>query len=410
MANKIVKVTIRLKDEFSRGLGKISSGLKRFASGSTSLISKVTKSFFSLKGAIASVTGVGGIGLLIKKSIQAASSTNQLKIRLGAVIESAEEAEKRFKEIKELGKLTPFDTEELIKAEILLRAVGKASDENLRQVGEAAFAMNRSIVDVAKSVGSLEAETLKPFGIFLKTVGDEFTFNFRDKGGEAFEVITEGADEAREALTDIFGQKFGGTLEKASASIAGKWEAFNESVQEAFGTIGERLLPTASRVLTQATEALNSLVGSGRLEEFGDRIARAAEGLVKWLLDVKPTFASVTSKLKDAAFFIGETIGDVAGSAFLRRVKGEAEQLVINTGFGGTSGMSPNLFKVPTAKGGPFTSLDPSAGGNITTGAPFLPPGSIAANNAASAASRVGSTLNNPQKVFVVNQVEGGFQ
>ncbi|MDH3563459.1 MAG: hypothetical protein OEN49_08720, partial [Gammaproteobacteria bacterium] len=264
----------------------------------------------------------------------------------------------------------------------------------------------RSVEDVALAVASLESETLKRFGIRLRTVGDQFTFQFRDKAGDALEVVAKGADAAREALTDIFGQKFGGSLVKASDTIAGKWSTFKDAVQESFATIGMRLLPAMSRVLTIATDALNSLIGSGRLEKLGDRLAKGAEDLIDWLLKIKPTFTGVGNALKSAAVEAGKLFAvgvlKAVGSLPGMLVRGVGDAL---------KGIPVSSPEVQSALSGTF----PISNGSLPTpvpsrGFPAPPPGSIAAQNAASAASRItGNSLNNPSFVKVVNQNETGF-
>ncbi|MDH3380147.1 MAG: hypothetical protein OEQ39_24765, partial [Gammaproteobacteria bacterium] len=312
---------------------------------------------------------------------------------------SAEEAEKRFKEIRKFAASTPLQLEDLVKAEILLKAVGAASEENLKQVAEVATVMGRSVEDVALAVGSLEAETLKRLGIELKKTGDKFEFNFRDKAGKALKVVANGAEEARESLTEVFGQKFGGGLEKSSATIAGKWSTFKDAVKEAFATIGARLLPTASRVLTQATDALNSLIGSGRLEAMGDAIARAADNLIDWLGDVNPTFDSVKEKLQEAGASIGKAIVDgalAAGKGVLSRLFGPLFQEVP-----GAAAARLENFKVPQVSQSVLDRFNASGAINLVP--PDFGNAAIASANSARAQDRLGSSMNNPNFTYVVN-------
>jgi len=408
MANKIVKVTIKLKDEFSAKLSKISNSLKKFGSGAIAIASKVGASFLKLGGVLGGLA-VAGFGALIKASVGAASSYETLQLRLEAVSGSAEFAEKRFKEIRKFAASTPLELEDLVKAEVLLKAVGAASQENLQQVAEVASVMGRSVEDVALAVGNLESETLKRFGIQLKKTGKDFEFNFRDKAGKALKVMAHGAEEAREALTDIFGQKFGGSLVKASNTIAGKWSTFKDSVKEAFATIGEQLLPTMSRVLTQAIAALTSLIGSGRLELFGKKIADGANNLIDWAASLVPIFSKIKN---DFTGSLAKAMG-IAAEAAGRVIGGWIQQAVIDI-LPGVSGTAPLRLNTPTVSQSKLNSLSPIEQArfelNQATASPGFAPGSIAAQNAASAASRItGNSLNNPSFVKVVNQNETGF-
>jgi len=405
MPNKVVKITIRLKDEFSAGLSKLSRGLKTFSEKGAGLIGKISKSFFSLKNAIVATATAGGIGLLIKNSIRAASEFETLKLRLEAVSGSAVLAEKRFKEIRKFAASTPLNLDDLVKAEILLTSVGAASQENLRQVAEVASVMGRSVEDVALAVASLEGETLKRFGIQLRKTGDEFRFQFRDKAGKALEVVAKGAEEAREALTDIFSTKFGGSLEKASQTILGKWTTFKDTVKEAFATIGQRLLPVASKVLTQATDALNSLIGSGKIGKFGDRLAKGAEELIAWLEKVTPTFDGVNDSLKVAATEAGKNfakgIFDLLLSLPGKLVRFTGDVIAEKFPVSSAAVQDARFRNLPIA--GPLPLPSPAAGIAASQG-------SIVGKNHNRAEMRLGSSQNEPLFVQEVKPPEVGFR
>jgi len=290
---KQVKVIVKLVDNLTGGLGKMQSRLHGFATKGAAVVSKLTKSFVRL-AKVGIAGAAAGFAAIISKSVQTAASYQALQTRLEAVLGAGQNAEKVFKEIRKFAASTPLQLEDLIKAKILLESVGTSGMASLKGVAAAAATMGRSVEDVALAVTSLESESLKKLGIQLRTSGEEFTFNFRDKAGDAVTTVVNGVEEAREALTGIFGEKFGAGLKAASEDIAGQWSTFKDNVNDAFAVIGTQLLPVIEKGLNAASEAIKGLIADGTLERFGQKIADVFGSLERLPDKIRDAFNSLT--------------------------------------------------------------------------------------------------------------------
>lgn len=217
-------------------------------------------------GAAAGATAFGAM------AIRSAAGMETLQGRLEAVMGSAARAAKAFKETQAFAAATPFETDDLVDARIVLEGIGVSGVSALKSAANAAAAMGRNVTDVAAVIASMETEPLRRLGISLARDGEKATIQFRDKMGKMHTVVSEGALEMRQALLGVFDLKFGGATDKLAATYYGLASTLKDSIQLAFGGIGKGLLPAAKSFVKYISDGISELTETGKLEEIGKRI------------------------------------------------------------------------------------------------------------------------------------------
>ena len=77
MANQDVRISIKAVDKTRAGFSSVTKGLK-----------SVAGAVFSMKSAIASAVGIGGIGLMIQQSLKATDALAKTATRIGTTTEA----------------------------------------------------------------------------------------------------------------------------------------------------------------------------------------------------------------------------------------------------------------------------------------------------------------------------------
>ena len=280
---------------------------------------------------------VGGIAGIISggyAAIKAAASYEQLQVRLEAVLGSAKQAAKMFKELRKFAASTPLQLEDLVKAKIILEGVGVTGMKAFKGVAETSAAMGKSIEEVALAVASLENETLKRLGIQLRMTGDEFRFTFRDKAGNQIEKLITGIDEARIGLTEIFSTKFGGGLERASETLTGRLSTFVDKFKEIMAQIGDQMLPSIKRGFAAINTEMDRLAASGLLSSASGLFA-AVKGIGSLIIAAfkaggLAAAAIIVNKLSELPFPFGQgksLSNDPVADAFKKYGNAFAEEM-----------------------------------------------------------------------------------
>ena len=254
------------------------------------------------------VAGVAA-GAFAALGVSASASMEQVKLRLEGMSSGAEDFASSWKEVNDLFLRSPLELEPLIAAKTLLKGFGVESEGALKAVSNAAVMMGRSVEDMAMVIGSMETKPLRRLGIEASKLGEQFTFQFRDRAGKAMSVVTQGMDAARKAALQIMQIKFGGSLEKMAKTWAGAMSTFGGVRKQALADLFEPLKQRALPVLVKINDTLIAMIESGRLKELG---AQALATASKWgraflnMLDSVATFATnLFGSFKTAAIVIG---------------------------------------------------------------------------------------------------------
>lgn len=359
--SKIVEYLIRIKDETQAGFNRFRGNLqamKREAEQSTQEVqsrfsrmsSGIQSSFNALSTRVTAVFGVirtaalgltavfGTLSAGIFASARSAGQYEILKLRLQAVTGSALEAEKVFTRLRKFSEGTPLDLKSIVEAEILLRSFGVTGEDSISKIAGAAVVFQRNISDIANSIGSLNSQSLRSLGIQLNTLGDQFTFTFRDaaRGGEEVIRVFNGMSAARKGLVDILGASGEPLLGEASNTLFGALSTLRDNIGNLFASIGQGFIVQLTQAVQNLTGAVQKLEQSDFVNKLGNHIGyfigritkivdlmseplfkeQGKQELNNLFSDIAGVFGGiVVSVLIESARFIGNLIGKGMGDA-----------------------------------------------------------------------------------------------
>jgi hypothetical protein len=254
MAN-LGKITVNIvvaTKEFIRQMKEVGESLKRFsvnihrimttASKAINLLllplKKLTKGFLILK---ASMYAVG------LTSLKAAADFEKLHVRLITVLQSAEEANKVFKEIQEFSVITPFHIEELVDVRTRLEAIGITGHEALVRVATGAAATNTSVSQLADTLMSMN---LRPLRRRLAGVLEEF----QRRVPEDFRQSAKSFKDAQLLLLDLIAEKWPGAIERASQTFWGLTSTLQDNIRVLRAEFGKQFLGPSKLFLKDLIE------------------------------------------------------------------------------------------------------------------------------------------------------------
>lgn len=265
-----------------RGIGVGVTGIANAAALTGRTVGSTFRVMSSVAGAVFAplrYAGIAALGLggafaaIAAKSLSAAGDVETLQMRLEGVTGSAETAKRLFEETSRMAGPTPFGADELIEARILLEGLGVSGAKALTSIIDAASIMGRQVPDVASILGSMETEPLRRMGIMLKTEGEKFEFEFRDRVGKTVKLAVEGRGKAQQELLKIFDLKFGGSAAKFAASWQGNMSTLKQMINRTFASFGKGLEPAAIGFVSAINAGLEKTIASGKLQEWGTAIA-----------------------------------------------------------------------------------------------------------------------------------------
>lgn len=262
--------------------------------------------------ATAAILGIGAAGATIGIRTNAGLETAELQFR--TLLGSADAAKERVASLFEFAKVTPFETEPIIKASRLLQTFGGdalAAESNLRLVGDAAAATNAPIDELAFWVGRAYAaiQAGQPFGEAAARL-QELAILSPDARTRMEELQDTGADvsEVWGILEQELG-KFNGAMLLQAESWVGLTSTAQDWIALTSGDVFRPLFDSAKNML-------------GALLELGDSTA------VQDLLDAITGLVDKGSA--KAEEFVQTVIGKINGTDFgelIGRFQGLGEQI-----------------------------------------------------------------------------------
>jgi hypothetical protein len=179
----------------------------------------------------------GGIGWLIGDTIKTASTFEQLQIQLEGTEGSAQKAKDALAWVAKFAKDTPYDLTQV--ADAFARAKQQGIDPMhgaMTALGDAAGASRKELKDAVDAVADAqrgEYERLKDFGITGSTKGAKATFSYLTRAGKSTsKSVKNDMAEIRDAVLEIFNEKYGGGMARQAKSFAGIWSNITGSFTE----------------------------------------------------------------------------------------------------------------------------------------------------------------------------------
>ena len=193
---------------------------------------------------------IGGLGFA---AIDAAMDFEVLETQLSVLTGSAEEGAKAFKKIADFSAKTPFQLEDLVKANNTMLGFGMASDEafqSLQMIGDAVAAtggdMQRVTVAFSQSIAANKVNTRDLLQMVNNNIPiiDMLADTLGVATGEVQDLAEEGkitGDVLKATFTQATseGGRFAGATEKLAGTLRGVFSTVKDNIRLALGELGK---------------------------------------------------------------------------------------------------------------------------------------------------------------------------
>lgn len=260
--------------------GSITIDTKLDNSGLKKGVDNIEKSFSKLKGSIAKVVGVLGLGKLAKDGIQYNATIEQLATSFEVMTGSATKAKDVVEELKRFGAETPYELLGLANTTQLLMQYGFTADdaiETTKQLGDISQGSADKMTSIAtgfaqmSSAGKVNLQDIKqminggfnPLQEISKSTGESIAslYDRVSKGTMSIDEIKDSMVRATSA-----GGQFYKSMEKQSQTLNGQISTLKDNFMEFLGTA---LQPISNLLKDYIIPAINDiLTGGENLQAF----------------------------------------------------------------------------------------------------------------------------------------------
>lgn len=199
---------------------------------------------------------------IISKPFQEAGQIEQYRTSLKVMLGDADLAQKRLDELIKFAAETPFELPQVVEAGNKLQALGRYSQETLRDLGDLSSAAGKpfeqTLSAYAKLASGQKGIAIDMFRDLLITTEDwsKATGKAFAKSGEFLGTY----EEMLEALPKIIKDKdFSGMMEQQSKTLFGKLSNLKDMVGQTMSETGEQFLPFAKSLIDTAIPAIQLL-------------------------------------------------------------------------------------------------------------------------------------------------------
>lgn len=265
-----IKKSLTLIQRFSRMARRGFTGMK-------AVVGKVTRSIFSLKGALLGL----GLGMIAKSFLDVANTTEQLRIRLQYILGSVEEGNRLFNEMSKFAGNVAYEYNDIMQSATALAGVMKGGVEEVKQwmpmIADLATVSGLSINDTTQQI------------IRMYSAGAAAADLFRERGVLAmlgFQAgVSYSAEETRKKLLELYpkaawkdaAQAMASTWKGTMSMIADKWFRLRDQIMQAglFNT-----LKAAAQAFDKWFDSATKR-GRERIKLFSQTMSNAIVGAIR---------------------------------------------------------------------------------------------------------------------------------
>ena len=356
---------------------KMGSDIASGANTATSALNGLQAMFKSLLAPIAAfLTATALIGAAKSAFIDYNSEMELTAISFETMLGSAEAAKDLMIDLKDFAANTPFDFPELSDASSKLLAMGFAAEDIIpvmTSVGNTAAAtgkgsagieqITRALGDI-KTKGTLATEEMKQLVNANIPAWDMLAKKTGQTVAEVKDQVSKGAisaDDAIAAILEGMDEKFGGLMDKQSATLTGRLSNMADNVGQIFGSLGEGIFEKVSG-------------GVGKVGDFLDKFSdnMKSGGLSQALEDlIPPVLMDKIYNLMGAFGNLFDTLGvgfDTLMANPWTEIIGDALLWLVGLVIDGAS----NLIDAITLISGAFFSVQDAVGNALAGMAGFV--------------------------------------
>lgn len=311
-----IKLVITAVDRYTAALRKATAAVVRFASRAVREFVRVTRSvtgfvrgLFSLRRVLTTLAAGAAAGYGLKRLaglfIDAGSVTEQLQVRLSALLGSQAEGARLFKEMADFAGRVPFEFRDVMAAATQLTGVMEGGVDQVRAwiplIGDLAAVSGLSIQQATEQV------------IRMYSAGAASADLFRERGILAmlgFQAgVSVSAEETRKRLVEAWqdaGSKFRGVTDELAKTWEGKmsmlkdaWFQFKDEVAKA------GFLDFAKETLDDILTTIEDLKTRGKLKIWAEESSKAMTKFFETLRDGFPVFLRLVGAV---GWLVGKTV------------------------------------------------------------------------------------------------------
>ncbi|HEY1037161.1 MAG TPA: phage tail tape measure protein [Candidatus Paceibacterota bacterium] len=286
MAERELSILLKLRDQASKELTAFGVKVKgmepkfqKMAAGGTTALALLT----------------GAIGASVAK----ASEMESIEIAFTTMLKSASAAKDMIAQLNEFAAKTPYEFQEIAQASKSLLAFGipaKMMQEELKKIGDISSGIGAPIGEIAELYGKAKVQG-RLFGEDINQLTgrgipiiQELAKQFGVTEGKVKELVESGKvnfshlSNAFASMSQQGGQFFN-MMDAQSASAAGMWSTFQDSISATMRTVGMQFLPMLKDLMSAVTPLL---------EGFGAWAAAHPE-IIKYTVLATAAIAAMTA-------------------------------------------------------------------------------------------------------------------
>ncbi len=233
---------------------------------------------------------------LTTKAVINAAADEKLANRLIAAFGSAEKGKRVFADLESMSMRSAFATDDLAEAMLVLQQRGLASKSALQTVAAAANVTGMDLQSVAMALSGSNTRSLKRMGIDVDEKEGRAIITWTNAMGQAQRAIAATDAEKAKKIMEIMAGKYGTAL--APRGFSDVLAMLKNNIGQMFGSLGKPIMQAVTGYFAAVSERLTTLIESGKLEEWGRRIADWLTSAADWVV----SRFMVASKVLQTAF------------------------------------------------------------------------------------------------------------
>lgn len=285
----------------ARSLTRATDIMRSTVQGVVGRLQSLVSAFFSLKSAIAAL----GIGILARSFLDAATTTENLSVRLRTLLGSVSEGNRLFQLLSTLAAKVPFEFRDIMDAGTTLATVIRSGAGDVAKwtalIADLAAAFGMSIQDTAQNM------------VKALSAGAAAADTFRERGVNAFLGFTAGvsysAGETRKRIMEEW-EKAGSSFRGATALLAKTWDGTMSMLADKWFQFRQAVMNSGpfdylKAAIATFNEYLDDNLGgmNGAAEKAGDAVVeyfkKAMLGIASFVDTVGPVVGTVWDALND---------------------------------------------------------------------------------------------------------------
>lgn len=267
-------------------------------------------------GAAGATTAFGTSAAAATQLLGVASQFEKFQTILETTEGSSEKAKTAMNWVADFAAKTPYELNEVNAAFVQLRSRGlDPTNGLLKSLGDTSAAMGQPVMQAVEAMADAvtgENERLKAFGVTASKTGNKITYAYTNAAGKQMTASVKASNRMaiQTKLMAIFNEKYGGAMEKLSATwegmmsnIADIWSQFQLAIMNA------GLFDWMKGKLKLLLDTLNQMKDSGTFDawakQISDNIVFVLQNAWNFAQQVWQVFQTLSGYLSAASDYVG---------------------------------------------------------------------------------------------------------